>query len=257
MAPQPYMQPTPPGMAAPPPPPPPPPPDEPPPPPPPPQALVESAGEDPFERAKRLERIAAENSKKRKLQKSSGFGFGKIGGNLGVKGRGGKVVAAFGGDSDEEGGENGGAASEEVPMSEERRVEVQKTAEWMHANPANESAVLAKSQGKPKFSFLFDAESVEGKYYKSVRQQLKVAAEVQSNCSADAPMPPPMQPKMQYGPGVGAMAGGNAAAITQQALAAQVQVISDTVLTNTHTHTLVDIVCTQYLCKHDAFVLER
>jgi len=259
MAPQPYMQPTPPTMA-PPPPPPPPPPDEPPPPPPPPQALVESAGEDPFERAKRLERIAAENSKKRKLQKSGGFSFGKIGGNLGAKGRGGKVVAAFGGDSDEEGGENGGAAGKEAPMSEERRAEVQKTAEWMHANPANESVVLAKSQGNPKFSFLFDAESVEGKFYQSVRQQLKVAAEVQSNCSADPFMPSSMQQGMQqqpsggagfglYGPGSGAMAGGNAA-LTQQSLAAQVQV-------KEWARTLFDLPCTQggkhhraYLCTH-------
>ena len=135
----------------------------------PPQPLDSSqATEDAAERTARLGRIAAENSKKRKLQ-NRGLAIAFGGGAKKASGialRGGAV--AFGADSDDEDGKGGSSgpgaggsrgAGTTAELTSARKEEIVRTAEWLAKNPGNEATILAKSKGNPKFSFLFEGDS--------------------------------------------------------------------------------------------------
>jgi hypothetical protein len=147
--------------------------------------------------------VSAENSKKRKL-KTMSFGFAPK-----------KTVAqAFkAADSDDEetegapdagtGGSILGAAGSDVKpetgLSAARKEEIDKTAQWLTNNPENESIIFAKSKGNPKFAFLFDSASEEGRYFAEIRGELKLQAEVKAVCggSGDTVNPPVPQVVIQ------------------------------------------------------------
>jgi len=130
-----------------------------------------------------MARIAAANSKKRKLQtKTMSFGFG-------AKKAVAKIFNTADSDDEEDGrastaaeGKGSNSGTRTAGLSAARKEEIDKTAQWLNNNPENEAVILEKSKGNPKFAFLFNAASEEGRYYEEVQTQLKLQAEVKAVC---------------------------------------------------------------------------
>ncbi|CAM9858906.1 unnamed protein product [Scytosiphon promiscuus] len=110
-------------------------------------------------------------------------------------------------------------ASNASEVDEETKITIRQTAEWFHANPDKSKIVMEKSRGNAQFSFLFDASSPGGRFYRQVLEEIKTEEEVKRVCSgfgeanASDYGPTPQDSSNVYGPGAGlAAAAANGAA---------------------------------------------
>lgn len=74
-------------------------------------------------------------------------------------------------------------------LSEQVRSDVARTAEWLFKNPDKKNAILERSQSDPKFRFLYEPNTREGRYYAQVSASLRVESEVKQICNDSSSVP--------------------------------------------------------------------